>query len=681
MRVHLDSLDVVEVQVTHFSDPGCPWAYSGPGAHAVLRWRYGAQLQVAASSPSGWTAKDAEQYIRRGYSPAGSAPRLRDLPPPRHAVRRRSSRPRVHRDRQCVPGDRGRPACKAPEAQHAVFRALQFRLVHDAAGDGGPRRPRVVALVAGVEGSTSTSIVGALSVGHEVEAAYQAGPRRGAHRRGLRRPRLQGKAARTGRPQGPLHGAVADLRARGLGGSRPAASRHIERPTTSCFANLAPQLERTPPPQDPLEALEAFEYGLTTYEVAAVMNHDKNEPDPESAELALIEHVAEGRVIRESLGDGRCGAFLRRKAVRVERPEAKRRAAPRDRRGDQPPVIGPSPTPAPSWPVATQKPVRERPMAGSPSGSQGRRPAHAAFISQRPDRRHQPGRRPSSRAVTAGSTPCRTPALPARPDEHLAVERRLDHGRDLQLGLRGRPPRRGSRRRPPCGGTARRAARRSRTSWPLRGSSGRSSPALRGELRAPGSGGEDDLVGAQLRQTDPHAHPGRQGRVTGVGAKCRCSSAIARAIARGSHWRSPRHPGRAKQGRPASGSSARAWPGSSSSHSTPAARRRSIRAGSAARPGLGAVDDQRTLAPDPRPLAVGGPRSRRRRRARAPRGRAPGPASLSEHSTLPSPSPVVPPETSPASTSSTSTPRRASARAVAAPTMPAPTTDDAALRS
>ena len=70
------------------------------------------------------------------------------------------------------------------------------------------------------------------------------------------------------------------------------------------LANLAPRLERTPPPQDPLEALEAFEYGLTTYEVAAVMNQDKNEPDPESAELALIEHVAEGRVIRESLGDG-----------------------------------------------------------------------------------------------------------------------------------------------------------------------------------------------------------------------------------------------------------------------------------------------------------------------------------------------------------------------------------------
>src|SRR3954464_9070472 len=51
-----------------------------------------------------------------------------------------------------------------------------------------------------------------------------------------------------------------------------------------------------------------------------------------------------------------------------------------------------------------------------------------------------------------------------------------------------------------------------------------------------------------------------------------------------------------------------------------------------------------------------------------------GPASLSEQSTLPSPRPVVPPETSPASRRSTSTPRRVSAWAVAAPTIPAPTT-------
>ena len=32
---------MAKVEVTHFSDPGCPWAYSASPALAVLRWRYG----------------------------------------------------------------------------------------------------------------------------------------------------------------------------------------------------------------------------------------------------------------------------------------------------------------------------------------------------------------------------------------------------------------------------------------------------------------------------------------------------------------------------------------------------------------------------------------------------------------------------------------------------------------
>ena len=32
------------VQVTHYSDPGCPWAYSANPALRVLEWRYREQL-------------------------------------------------------------------------------------------------------------------------------------------------------------------------------------------------------------------------------------------------------------------------------------------------------------------------------------------------------------------------------------------------------------------------------------------------------------------------------------------------------------------------------------------------------------------------------------------------------------------------------------------------------------
>src|SRR4051795_4834695 len=63
--------DPAVIDVTHFTDPGCPWAYSAMPAHTTLRWRYGEQLR--------WTlvmiglTEDAGQYAARGYTPTLSA--------------------------------------------------------------------------------------------------------------------------------------------------------------------------------------------------------------------------------------------------------------------------------------------------------------------------------------------------------------------------------------------------------------------------------------------------------------------------------------------------------------------------------------------------------------------------------------------------------------------------------
>src|SRR4051794_41234286 len=59
------------LQVTHYSDPGCPWAYSASPALAVLRWRYGDQLDWRLVT-IGLTER-AEQYLERGYTPASGA--------------------------------------------------------------------------------------------------------------------------------------------------------------------------------------------------------------------------------------------------------------------------------------------------------------------------------------------------------------------------------------------------------------------------------------------------------------------------------------------------------------------------------------------------------------------------------------------------------------------------------
>src|ERR1700710_1880864 len=56
-----------KISVTHFSDPGCPWAYSASPAMAVLRWRYAEQLDWRLVTIG--LAEDPQRYIDAGYTP------------------------------------------------------------------------------------------------------------------------------------------------------------------------------------------------------------------------------------------------------------------------------------------------------------------------------------------------------------------------------------------------------------------------------------------------------------------------------------------------------------------------------------------------------------------------------------------------------------------------------------
>ena len=62
---------VQPITVRHFSDPGCPWAYSASPALATLRWRYGAQLDWKLTL-IGLTER-SQQYVDRGYTPQRQA--------------------------------------------------------------------------------------------------------------------------------------------------------------------------------------------------------------------------------------------------------------------------------------------------------------------------------------------------------------------------------------------------------------------------------------------------------------------------------------------------------------------------------------------------------------------------------------------------------------------------------
>src|SRR3954466_746702 len=59
------------MEVTHFTAPGCPWAWSASPAHAVLRWRYGERLRWRLVMIG--LTEHAEQYVARAYPRARRA--------------------------------------------------------------------------------------------------------------------------------------------------------------------------------------------------------------------------------------------------------------------------------------------------------------------------------------------------------------------------------------------------------------------------------------------------------------------------------------------------------------------------------------------------------------------------------------------------------------------------------
>jgi 2-hydroxychromene-2-carboxylate isomerase len=282
------------MRATHFTDPGCPWAYSASPALAALHWRYGAQLDWRLVTIG--LTEDAQQYIDRGYKPV-----------------RQSLGYMMFRDRFGMPFSttpRPRisataPACRAivatrlraPELEYAAFRALQFgcftdSVVFDEDDD-------LVRTLSRVDGLDARAIVAAIN-SPEVTEAYEAD--RALARQAAGGPtEFQGKAAQTDGPVRYTAPSVifetADGRSLEAGGFQPIEAYDV------VIANLDVTLERTPAPTDPLPALERFPYGLTTQEVTAIMAGGLDAPDRKATETALIELAAAGEASRFPLGD------------------------------------------------------------------------------------------------------------------------------------------------------------------------------------------------------------------------------------------------------------------------------------------------------------------------------------------------------------------------------------------
>lgn len=279
------------VQITHITDPGCPWAYSIEPSITTLRWRYGDQLEWRIVL-IGLTESGAE-YEARGYTPerqAGLGPRFK-----------RFGMPFASAPRTRVPGT-GR-ACRAVvsarmdsvEQGYIALRALRFgwftsTLLMDedeAIAEALSRAPEldVDAIMSRIDSP-------------EVEEAYQR-DREEARRAAGSPASLQGKTAiRDGVERYTAPSLIFERGDQRLvaGGYQPLAVYDL------CVANLDPALSCRPAPQDVAELLREFPYGLTTREVALALAARNDEPDDAAAIEALVELVASGAAQREQLG-------------------------------------------------------------------------------------------------------------------------------------------------------------------------------------------------------------------------------------------------------------------------------------------------------------------------------------------------------------------------------------------
>jgi predicted DsbA family dithiol-disulfide isomerase len=285
---------VSKIAVTHFTDPGCPWAYSASPALAVLRWRYGEQLDWRLVTIG--LAEDPKKYEDAGYTPTRMT--VGNL-----SFRDRYGMPFLAEPRRRIAATTR--ACRAivatrlndPPREHEVLRALQLgwfttTLVLDEDED-------IKKALGRVQGLDGDAIVGAIDDERTI-AAYEVDKRETREAEG-RPTHAQGKARQT---DGPVRYSAPSLvfenedgRRLEAGGFQPVEAYDV------AIANLDPTLERQAPPEEPTGALRSSPAGLVTQEVAAIMAHNNMPVHRDIAELALVELLGAGAVRREALGD------------------------------------------------------------------------------------------------------------------------------------------------------------------------------------------------------------------------------------------------------------------------------------------------------------------------------------------------------------------------------------------
>ncbi len=281
------------IEATLYSDPACPWAYSGNPALRVIDWRYREQLRWRLVLIG--LTEDASQYEQRGYTPL------------RGALGQMHFRERYGMPFSAQPKARlsaTARACRAvvaaralqPGSEWRVFRALQLaNFTTPLLLDDDSQLADVLGSVPDVD---AEAIVARLDA-PEVTEAYERDRAETRSAEGSAA-ELQGKTRVSDGPvrfSAPSVAFERDGRRLVAGGFQPVEAYDV------LVANLDPSLTREPPPETPEPLVAYFEDGLTTQEAAQLLVKSNDAPDRAAAEAALLELVASGQAVREPLGD------------------------------------------------------------------------------------------------------------------------------------------------------------------------------------------------------------------------------------------------------------------------------------------------------------------------------------------------------------------------------------------
>lgn len=272
---------MAEVRITEFTDPGCPWAWSGEPSRLKLRWLYGDHIEWHTAMVV--LAESTDEFEEKGFTPERQAGAFASIAREHGMPIDASPRPRMA---ATVPACRAVVAVRlhSPEHEHDLLRRLR---VHHFAG-GLLDDPQMIAAAA-ADAGLDPQAVHTWMAEPEVERAL---------REDMARARAPRPAARV------LDSKLADW----SGGRRyTCPSYEIERISDGTvvaipgfqpfpvyevtLANLIPDVQRRAAPETAEEVLAWASEPLASREVAVLRDISPFEARQELSRVAEEQHM------------------------------------------------------------------------------------------------------------------------------------------------------------------------------------------------------------------------------------------------------------------------------------------------------------------------------------------------------------------------------------------------------